>query len=207
MGSPWTVRLLIPLTWGVLALAGCRFMDSTEPTVEEGAGAPVGTQALTTEGGSRVLSNGALGISITLPNSWRADNRLNNQAALQASDPENDLYLVVVHEENNALQRLGLRENAAAYRNLLIRRLQGLDGETPTDVAFVNGTAHYANQAEIRGRVANDTPVVYLHTTVIVDRSYYQIVAWTTPEQYSTYKSELQTIIDSFQAETAGSGR
>jgi hypothetical protein len=194
------VRLLISLLMLTAGLSGCgglrQFMgfEDSEPQVENG---DVGTQVLNTTDNITTLSNAAAGIEVTLPSSWQEDNRLHPSAELQASDPENRLYLVVVAEEEAALNRFGIKENAETYRALLIGKLNRIDSQTATDVAFVG--EDFATQYEIRGLLAPESPVVYLHTTVLTENRYYQVVAWTTPDQYQFYKTELQTITESFR--------
>ena len=51
---------------------------------------------------------------------------------------------------------------------------------------------------EVRGRIDN-LPVVYLHTTIEGAEHYYQVVAWTSAENYPSAKGELQTVIGSFR--------
>lgn len=154
----------------------------------------IGNQSLTSEG---ALINEEAGVLIEIPPSWSSDRGLNEAAVLQASDAENDLYLIVVAESASSLRRPDLDANAAQYRNLLAQQLANYQGASKTDVAFVG--ANFAQQYEIRGTLADGTPVVYLHTTVFLDDTYYQIVGWTTPEQYPAYRSELQNITETFQ--------
>lgn len=164
------------------------------------SGERIGAQVLTTENGSNVLVNREAGIELTLPASWTEDMRLHESAELQASAPEQDLYIVVVAEEDESLLRFGLADNAERYRNLLISRLNAngrFTGQAATDTAFVG--SNFANQSEIRGEVEDSTPLVYLHTTVVSEQRYYQIVAWTTQAQYNAYRSELQTITETFR--------
>lgn len=178
---------------------GIRNSDAIEEAQNQRSGERIGSQRLTTDNGSNLLINEEAGIQLTLPSTWTEDLRLHDTAELQASDAQRRLYVVVVAEDKGPLRREGTDENAANYRSLLISKLQTFDDATPTDVAFIG--EDFARQFEIRGRVTDETPVVYLHTTVDTLERYYQIVAWTTPEQYPLYKSELQTIADSFQEE------
>ncbi|MEL6332880.1 MAG: hypothetical protein AAFQ76_09850, partial [Cyanobacteria bacterium J06626_26] len=68
--------------------------------------------------------------------------------------------------------------------------------EVPTSMTALNGMN--ALQYEVQGRVDNQ-PVMYLHTTVEGQTNYYQVVAWTTVENYGAAKDELQTVIQSFR--------
>ncbi|MDB9528707.1 hypothetical protein PN498_22130 [Oscillatoria sp. CS-180] len=205
MKRPQTISVLLPLTLVLFGAVGCenllgwrdRTDDVTLRRVEDAPDRAVGVQSLDTVGGEQVLTNEEAGIAITLPSSWTDTTGLHNSAELQAVNSDRQLYLIVVAEDATALNRFGLRENASAYRELLADRMQSYEGEFPTDVAFVGN--NFANQYEIRGQVDEDTPVVYLHTTVLSEDTYYQVVAWTTPDQYEFYRSELRTIVSSFR--------
>ena len=220
MRSAWKAYVLIPLASLVLGLAGCdgwrlpgfgpdvSIADPLDDPLNDSndtADGPIGIQAQNIENESTVLQNVETGIELTIPPAWSQDIRLHDSAELQASDVDKELYIVVVAEEDKTLNRLGLQENAAQYRQLLINQLDSFQGQVPTEVAFV-GEENFANQYEIRGTVEDDIPVVYLHTTVVTENRYYQVVAWTTPEQYTAYKSELQGITDTFREMDSASG-
>ncbi|NER78098.1 MAG: hypothetical protein F6K42_00685 [Leptolyngbya sp. SIO1D8] len=207
MRSAWKRYLLVPCGVLVLGLAGCdslmgvfRTEDSVAERDDDFLEQDVGAQSLTTLDAGNVLANEELEIELTLPSTWIEETRLHEAAELQASDVAQQLYIIVLTEGDRSLTRLGLQENAEIYRNLLINRLE-TDGQfeeqSVTDVAFIGN--NFANQYEIRGRVGENAPVVYLHTTVVTEQRYYQIVAWTTPEQYDIYKSELQNITATFR--------
>ena len=204
MRSAWKARAIAPLGVLVLGLSGCDSLlgsrtevPTPEPSEEE-AEEPVEAQALNADTAGTVLLNAEAGVELTIPLAWSEDMRLHDSAELQASDTNNELYIIVVAEEDKTLSRLGLRENAENYRRLLINQLHSLEGEAPTEVAFIGD--NFASQYEIRGQVAENIPIVYLHTTVLIENRYYQIVAWTNPSQYdNAYKSELQNITQTFR--------
>ncbi|MGF1521065.1 MAG: hypothetical protein ACFBSF_01925 [Leptolyngbyaceae cyanobacterium] len=215
MRSAWKAYALAPVAFLVLGLAGCDgwripgfgtdvsvadpIDDPLADTPEDAADEAIGAQPQNTGNNSTPLQNVETGIELTLPSAWAQDIRLHDSAELQASDVSNELYIVVVAEDDRTLNRLGLQENAARYRQLLINQLQSFQGQSPTEVAFIGEDTNFANQYEIRGTVDDDTSIVYLHTTVVTEDRYYQIVAWTTPEQYTVHKSELQAITDTFR--------
>jgi len=182
---------------GLLSALGVRTEETIAETTDGTSGDRIGTQALSTGEDGNMLRNEDAGIQLTLPSSWSEDLSLHESAELQASDPDRQLYVIVVAEDDESLLRLGLQENAENYRTLLVNRLASSSGQTKTDTAFIGD--NFANQYEIRGQVDDSTPVVYLHTTVVTEQRYYQIVAWTTPEQYPAYASELREITQSFE--------
>lgn len=211
MKSAWKVLWLIPISTVVFGISGCDSVLQAlglqiEETVAESEGSDtasglVGTQSLIVQGNSNILENQTTGIELTLPDTWSEASGLHGSAELQAEDTEQDLYLIVVAEADESLRQFTLRDNAERYRDLLISRLQTngeFDSEIPTNLSFLGDERHFANQAEIRGVLGDGTPIVYLHTTVVTETRHYQIVAWTTPEQYATYESELQGIIRTF---------
>lgn len=211
MKRAWTFQILLPLAILVLLAVSCDRLlrnlrgETDQPTVQpidetvaaDNGGNGAGTQSLNATDAGQELSNTVSGIAIILPSSWANASGLNNAADLQAADVANELYLIVVAESDPTLRRLGLQENAAKYRALLKDQLAVFESESPTGVDFVNG--EFASQYEIRGELADGTPVVYLHTTVVTPSRYYQIVGWATPAQFDAYRSELQNITSTFR--------
>jgi hypothetical protein len=209
MISRWKFVLLVPCGALLLGLSGCDWTlrtlglktdERTIESLEDPSGERIGTQALTTVGESRLLVNREAGIALTLPPSWSEAVGLHPTAELQANAPDQQLYMIVVTEADESVMDVSVEENAERYRALLIDNLGEFEGQSPTDVAFLD--QNFARQYEIWGRLADGTPVVYLHTTVATPTHYYQIVGWTSPEQYEFYKSELQNITATFE-ETA----
>lgn len=200
------LSVLLPLAFVVVVAVSCERLfndwwgDADQANLEEIETAPedtTGTQSLTATDEGQVLTDEALGIRIILPERWSQTTGLNDAAVLQAADSEQELYLVVVPEGSEMLMQRDLRENAERYRTLLARRLAVHEGTSPTDVDLIGGD--FASQAEIKGELQDGTPVIYLHTTVASGDYYYQIVAWAPPEQYETYRSELQSIVRTFR--------
>jgi hypothetical protein len=211
MKPSWKRFSLIPMSALLLGLTGCDGILTTlglrspdRPTVSKvgrttanTSGERLGTQSLNVSGNSRKLRNEVADIELTLPATWNENLQLHDSSELQASDLGNQLFVIVVAEEDGVLLQRSLQDNANRYHQLLTSTMTSVDSQTTTEVAFVG--ENFANQKEIRGRIGNNIPVVYLHTTVVTGRRYYQIVAWTSPEQYSFYKSELQAITDTFR--------
>jgi hypothetical protein len=202
MRSLRPISLFIILGITFLGTVGCQDLqravglgNGSAADTEQGEG--VGTQVLNATEEGQILTNEDAAVELTLPESWTEASQLHREAQLQAADPDNDLFILVLAERDESLLRFGLEENAERYRALLADRLASVESSTPTDVSFVGD--NFASQHEIRGRLEDGTEVVYLHTTVVTEQGYYQVVGWTTPEQYSSYQSELETITDTFQ--------
>jgi len=217
MKRPWTAQILLPLVILVSLAVSCDRLlrnlrgepdqatvqpiedttatEDTAATEDTTATEDVGNPA-TTESG-QTLTHAPTGTAITVPDSWTNVTGLHDAAELQAADVSNELYLIVVSEASPILRRAGLPENAAQYRALLKDQLAAFDSESPTGVDFIDGEV--ASQYEIRGQLADGTPVVYLHTTVVTPARYYQIVGWAPPAQFEAYRSELQNITSTFR--------
>ncbi|NEQ45200.1 MAG: hypothetical protein F6K00_17215 [Leptolyngbya sp. SIOISBB] len=204
MKRPWTFQILLPLVMLILLAVSCdRILRNLNSNPEESPVQPVEDATPTSEQSSEpthnstVLVDDETDIQITLPESWVENTSLHDSAELQAADTANELYVIVLAEDSPALMRLGLQDNAARYRALIQDQMAIYEGENPTEVAFIDDD--FASQYEIRGSLEGDIPVVYLHTTVVTQQRYYQIVAWTSPQQYDAYRSEMQTITATFQ--------
>ncbi len=204
MKRPWTFQILLPLVMLILLAVSCdRILRTLRNNPEGVTIQPVDEATPTNQQSANLTNNGTVivddetNIQITLPESWVEETSLHDSAELQAADADNELYVIVVAEDSPALMRFGLPENAERYRTLLKAQMATYEGESPTEVAFINDD--FASQYEIRGSLEGDIPVVYLHTTVVTQQRYYQIVAWTSPQQYDAYRSELQTITETFQ--------
>lgn len=142
------------------------------------------------------LENKQTNVTITVPTDWiSAGSDLRGSADIYASYPLKDLYTSVLSESDATLEQFSLENNADKYRWLIEEELDAYEGSTKTDVTQVDGMP--AVQYEMRGRV-DGTAVVYLHTTVKGEDSYYQVVGWTTADRYAENKETLQTIIRSF---------
>ena len=135
-------------------------------------------------------------VRISLPDGWEKDERLHDNAMIQASNVEQDLYVIVLADDQEALSQYPLEDNSETYRSLLIQGLENVEDPARMEIDSINGND--AVQYEIRAQIG-DAKITYLHTTVLTDSRYYQVVAWTTTEQYAVHKSVLQNMVKSFR--------
>ena len=148
--------------------------------------------------GPNELVNSETNVRITVPTDWiKAGRDLRGTADIYASYPLRDLYASVLSETDSTLNQFSIEDNSKQYRWLIEQEMSAYDGATRTDVTQIDGKS--AVQYEIRGRV-DGTEVVYLHTTVKGEGSYYQVVGWTTADRYAENKEALQAVIRSFRA-------
>jgi len=142
------------------------------------------------------LENQQTNVSITVPGDWiSAGSELRGSADIYASYPAEGLYVSVLSESDTTLNEFPLEDNSDKYRWLIEKEMERYEDTTKTEVTQLDGLP--AVQYELRGRV-DGTPVVYLHTTVEGESSYYQVVGWTTADRYTENKEKLQAIIRSF---------
>lgn len=168
-------------------LSGCFSGGETEPN--EPLAQPLNSPSR--------LENQQTNVEITVPAEWiSAGSDLRGSADIYASYPARDLYASVLSESDTTLEQFSLEDNADKYRWLIEEELDAYNGSTKTTLNQVDGLP--AVQYEIRGQV-DGTDVVYLHTTVRGEDSYYQVVGWTTADRYAENKDTLQTVIQSFE--------
>lgn len=202
MKTRWmSASILFPLLIG-LALSSCGPIRS----LLDGA-QPEGTSSDPAQSFPNAVPEGfiqdALGqMQLELPEGWIRDNRLHDGAGLQLSNEAEDLYVIVLAENKETLSRYSLEDNSGFYRKLLIDSLN-LAGNSSTEITqsstrttSINGNS--VAQYEIQGEIEN-AKVTYLHTTVVTTARYYQVVAWTTTDQYEKHKAALQKVVKSFR--------
>jgi hypothetical protein len=181
-----------------LLLAGCSSPETDSRVVES-----VETESRqridrTLRGESLVSKESA--VRLRLPRNWRPvpDNNLHPTAEIQAYNPNREIYVIVVGEDQANVAFSGdLNQQARAYLQLLKGSLdQVLSQENPTEVTSVNGAN--AAQYDLSGAIYN-TEVAYLHTTVAMNNRYYQVVAWTPNDRFPENIDEMKAIIQEFR--------
>ncbi|MEA5465479.1 hypothetical protein [Leptothoe sp. PORK10 BA2] len=147
--------------------------------------------------GQKRLANQESDVELTLPQGWVDVQNLRSDADLYAAREDRTMYVMVLADPRGSeVGSFVLADNADQYLSFLDRGMTQEQAKVPTSMTSLNGMK--ALQYEVKGRVDN-VPVVYLHTTVEGSTNYYQVVAWTTAENYSAAKGELQTVIQSFR--------
>ncbi len=147
--------------------------------------------------GRQLLTNEESDVQLTLPAGWVDVQTLRPDADLYVAHEDRTMYVLVLADpKTSEVGAFSLGNNAVQYLSFLDRGLTQEQTETATTMTSLNGLK--VMQYEVRGRVDN-LPIVYLHTTVEGKTNYYQVVAWTTAEEYATAKAELQGVIESFR--------
>ncbi|HEY9817836.1 MAG TPA: hypothetical protein V6D20_18835 [Candidatus Obscuribacterales bacterium] len=137
--------------------------------------------------------------TLTLPKGWQRARDLHDHADLQVSYEAEQLYIIVLRDlKTSGGDRLDLSINDHAILTLkaLSSRLVEPTISPPTAVQRIG--SYRARQVEVQGHL-DSVAVTYLHTTIETRHAFYQILAWTAPEQFDSHREELQRVIDSFQ--------
>ncbi|MEM6252674.1 MAG: hypothetical protein AAF821_07115 [Cyanobacteria bacterium P01_D01_bin.156] len=180
----------------LVGLSGCdRFGERTRDVINS-----ISIQNLTT--GEKLIKNEVSNVELTLPEGWEdVRKRLRPDADLYAAHEDRSMYVLVLADQKRTVDRgditgFDLSDNSNTYRSYLDWGLTQEQTEVATDITKLNGLN--ARQYEVRGRI-DDLPVIYLHTTIEGAEHYYQVVAWSSAENYANAKAELQNVINSFR--------
>ncbi len=182
---------------GLLAGTGCGAFDNSSRVVES-VETNSNQRVERTLRGETIVSSQAP-VRLRLPRNWQAvpGNNLHPTADIQAYNSEQEIYLIVLGEDQQNVSAPGdLSRQAQIYLDLLKRSLNRvITSETSTGVETVSGlnAVQYELQGEIFGAEA-----AYLHTTVETNDRFYQVVAWTPAGRLNTNFDEMQNITQAF---------
>ncbi len=200
---PWTVPSAALLVSMLFMVSSCGQTASTvadspstpAPSAVETPLSPTPTPTQSIVGTAVVSPDGDM--QITVPEGWKEDRQLNDQAQLQAANLDKELYLIVLSEAKADLPTdMNLVRHSEITRSIVVENLSNAEVTGPTSVTRVG--EYPAVQYEIRGTL-KDINVLYVHTTVETGDRFNQILAWTLPDNYDSSKEELQRTISSFR--------
>jgi hypothetical protein len=141
------------------------------------------------------LRDTELGLAaLNLPPRWRAAAALNEQAALQATDPLRQRFAVVISEPRSDFdETVDLSDHAGRTLTQLADslRLVAINGPTERTVA-----GYRALQFEIEG-YHQGVRLVYLHTTIEGARAFHQVLVWSTRSAFD--RRVFDDIVDGFE--------
>ncbi|TVQ25511.1 MAG: hypothetical protein EA367_00840, partial [Leptolyngbya sp. DLM2.Bin15] len=138
-------------------------------------------------------------IALRLPKGWQRAQDLHDQAELQIANEAEQLYIIVLTDlkaSRTERSDLSIDDHASFTLNALSSRLAEPSISPPTDVQRIG--SYRARQVKVQGHL-DSVAITYLHTTIETRHAFYQILAWTAPEQFDSHREQLQTVIDSFQ--------
>lgn len=139
-------------------------------------------------------------VQIRLPNGWSAapTGTLHNNADLEAYNLDENMFLVVLGENREAVGPGNIEEQANVYLQILKGGFsQVLANQARTGVERVSSFP--AVQYEVRGNVSEQA-VAYLHTTIEMGEEYYQVVVWTPDDLRMANADAMRAIVEEFRA-------
>ena len=180
----WLIVVLVVAGLGALAFCGILVIGTLSLL-----GAKVAPTVVTATDGQS---------SVTVPGTWRTMTTLNDSAQLQAGDPRQEQYLIVLMTNKADVTNLDL----STYSQRISTRLQShLD--TPTISSPHTLTIHNrpAIQYEIHGTNKN-VKVMYVLTCVDGTQNYYEVLAWKLESKADANRAMLHQVSESFQEGT-----
>ncbi|MGB5973777.1 MAG: hypothetical protein WBG38_10675 [Nodosilinea sp.] len=197
-GLRWYKRSTPVLATGLvlLGLAGCDTLGLSRS--REGNGEMSNQYVERGFRGNRLVSR-MKPVQLKLQNGWQEapTGTLHPSADLEAYNPDQEMFLVVLGESRAAVGPGNLEEQATAYLQILKRGFTNIiANQSRTGVDRVNNFP--AVQYEVRGEVSQ-RPVAYLHTTAEMGEEYYQLAVWTPENMYAANKDAMQAIVQEFR--------
>lgn len=134
---------------------------------------------------------------LDVPEDWNELGNLNDAAEIQVGNKSKEQYLIVLTENKTDLTDYTLRKHHQTTRAAMLKKMSD---SSASEMAELTINGHPAFQDEISGTQEN-TPIVFLHTTIETDEGYHQILAWTMKSRWNKSKGELAEVTRSFNSE------
>ncbi|HEY3037143.1 MAG TPA: hypothetical protein VGJ66_00315 [Pyrinomonadaceae bacterium] len=139
---------------------------------------------------------------LTVPAGWRENSSLNDQAAIKAANPLEEMYVIVITEQKvDFTDDMTLDQYTSIIRDSMTSRLASPNSSPPLPVT-INGNA--GRQYEIQGEAKN-VKLAYLVTTVETAAHFHQIITWTLHSRIDKNQTTLQKVAETFRP-TPGQG-
>jgi len=136
-------------------------------------------------------------LKVTTSGFWFKTSDLNKDAALQAANKKEDMYVMVLTDAKPAVGQMTLEQHHQAARD---RKLQSMQNASASQAVPLTVDGHAALQDEVSGK-QQGTNLVFLHTTVDDGDYFQQIIAWTTKSRWRKQNQELRDITNSFHSQ------
>lgn len=136
-------------------------------------------------------------LRVTTSGFWVKTSDLNKDAALQAQNKSQDMYVMVFTDAKSGVGPMTLEQRRQSTTD---RKSQGMQNASATKAVSLTIDGHAALQDEVSG-TQQKINLVFLHTTVDDGDYFQQIVAWTTESRWPKQNQELRDITNSFHSE------
>lgn len=148
------------------------------------------------EGKPQVMRSADGTFQLTVPGNWSRQTDLNKEASLQAANPREELYVIVIKESKSDFPKSAtidtvtnlVKDNA---REAIINAT--FTEPLPT---LING--NFARQFEVGGNVSS-IDAKYLYTIVETQQYYYQVITWTLADRFTKNKTKMRDVSNSFR--------
>lgn len=133
---------------------------------------------------------------LTVPGNWSKQTGLNKEATLQAANPREEVYVIVIRETKSDFPPgTTLDKVVDVVQDTARKNITSAEIATPSSTT-IGGFP--AKQFEAGGTVSG-LKAKYLYAVVESPTSYYQIMTWTLADRYDKNKTVLQNAINSFK--------
>ncbi len=138
--------------------------------------------------------------SISVPDSLKTTNKLNNIASLQYFNPSKEMYVIVIDESIQDLARGNLKLNLGIYYKMAVFNIvTGLKDANVEKVKSSNRGNLKIYQTDLEGKLKGNNVGIYYKIAVVQSPThFYQIFTWTLKSQKYEFNSTYQQMIDSF---------
>ena len=130
---------------------------------------------------------------LILPRGWRQASGLNDASPLQAVDPIQGRYVLVLSESRADFEgSVDLHEHSVRTRDILGQsvRLLAVRGPQEREVGGFKAVQYELDAAY------DSTFLTYLHTTIEGKRAFHQVLAWATYSRYD--RGTFERLLDEF---------
>ena len=132
---------------------------------------------------------------LVVPKDWSELKDLNEAAELQAGNRAKEQYVMVLSEKKADFTDMTLQKHHQLTREAMMKKMANPVAAETVDL-IVDG--HPALQEEING-TQEGVNIVFLHTTIDGDKSFHQILAWTSKSRWPKLKETLEEVTRSFR--------
>ena len=137
---------------------------------------------------------------VTVPGDWNTETDLNKLASIQVAKSREEMYLIVITEPKSDFPKsFNLEEFTKVVRDQMLKTVTGANA-TQSESVTVSGNS--AMRYELSGTVKGIN-AKYINTTVETKDHFHQVLCWTMESKFSSNKSKLLEVTNSFKEATA----
>jgi len=138
--------------------------------------------------------------ALEVPNYLKADFDLNNDASMQLSNSQKEIYLIVIEDLKDDLNNPN--QSLEFYQNFVIQQLTSpgfLDNVKVNPPAFKRINGLKAMETSITGDFDSEFRVWYRVVAYESKTHFYQLIIWTLENQKALYAEDFKHIVSTFR--------